>query len=275
MPALFEQSFDVEEFPVKAAEMIGTRSFLYHWHKEVEILVCLEGDVSAGIEGEAYHLVEGELLVIPERINHCLFPVESVSRRRVVKFSLGFFLGAEAFRESRESFARLPYHSREWSPEAAAEIAAAVKRISEEYQAAGSGWKEQVAAELYQIAAVILRKLPRIERQTTGRKKLPLTRVLEYLTEHYTEEISLKSCAAAVGFHEGYLSGLFKKQVGVSFHRYLQALRLQKALWLLVQTEQSIEAISEQSGFQSVKTFHRVFREEYGSSPGAWRKKNF
>lgn len=272
MPALYEQSFDTEDFPVKAAEMTGARSFLYHWHKEIEIIACLEGEVSAGIEGQAYHLTEGELLVISERANHCLFPVEAAARRRVVKFAPEFFFDAKAFWESRERFGGLPYHSREWPEAVTKTMSDAVACMTEEYLAGKKGWREQAAAELYRMAACILKEVPQTERQGRRMKRLPLTKVLEYLTEHYTEDISLKNCAAAIGFHEGYLSGLFKKQVGVSFHQYLQKLRLQKARWLLTQTEQSIEAVSDQSGFQSVKTFHRVFREEYGVSPGVWRK---
>ena len=98
-----------------------------------------------------------------------------------------------------------------------------------------------------------------------------LKRVLSYLSEHDLSSLTLKDCAEALGFNETYLSGLFKRQTGTTFHQYVLKLRLNQAEQLLENTNLSISAVSVQSGFSSVKTFHRVFHEQYGVTPGQYR----
>ena len=85
--------------------------------------------------------------------------------------------------------------------------------------------------------------------------------------------VTLKDCAAALGFNPSYLSGMFSLRTGAPFHRYLLNLRLKKAEWLLVSGEMPVSEVALQSGFSSDKTFYRVFREQYGLSPGDYRKK--
>lgn len=96
--------------------------------------------------------------------------------------------------------------------------------------------------------------------------------MLQYLSEHYTGEVSLGSCAAALGFTPSYLSALFKAKTGATFHRYLLNLRLKQAEWLLRSTALPVARIAEESGFVSEKTFYRVFKEQYRMTPLQYRK---
>jgi len=189
-------------------------------------------------------------------------------------FSTGFLFSQQTFEEDEKRFFQVPLHSKEWSKEAQEKAGEILEHICTEFQGKKAGWREEVIASLYHFCVLVLRKLPQTEgwEQTGSHRKVPLAEALEYLTKHYQENISLKSCAETIGFHEGYLSALFKKQVGVSFHQYVQSLRIKRAQWLLLQTDCSVEEAAEGAGFQSVKTFHRVFRETCNCSPGVYRK---
>ena len=72
-------------------------------------------------------------------------------------------------------------------------------------------------------------------------------------------------------YNEKYLGMLFKKQVGRSFHDYLNRRRLYRARMLLEQTTDSVLTIATRVGFNNVTYFNRLFKEYYGMSPSQLR----
>ena len=63
--------------------------------------------------------------------------------------------------------------------------------------------------------------------------------------------------------------------MGMTFSSYVQLLRLNQATWLLTQTQLPVTEVAAKSGFASIKTFHCVFKYQYGIAPGEYRKQYF
>ena len=98
-----------------------------------------------------------------------------------------------------------------------------------------------------------------------------ITASMVYINEHYHEELSLDDVAAFAGFSRYYFSRSFKKQTGYFFKDYLCQKRLQVAMELLTRTELSMREVASRSGFGSVATFNRTFREKNGCTPSKYR----
>ncbi|MFW6044089.1 MAG: response regulator, partial [Marinilabiliaceae bacterium] len=64
----------------------------------------------------------------------------------------------------------------------------------------------------------------------------------------------------------------FKDLTGMTAANYIRKVRLQKAASLLNQQTISVAQVSEEVGFQSVAHFRKCFRDEYGTTPGAWNR---
>jgi AraC-like DNA-binding protein len=80
--------------------------------------------------------------------------------------------------------------------------------------------------------------------------------------------------ADRLGISSRTLSRLIYRHTRSNFSRFVNAYRLQEALRLLAQPQYrhlSIEQIGQKAGFNSRGVFHRVFREETGSSPAEYR----
>ena len=77
--------------------------------------------------------------------------------------------------------------------------------------------------------------------------------------------------AGFAGFSRYYFSRSFKKQTGYSFKDYLCQKRLQVAMDLLIRSNTPMREIAIESGFGSVATFNRVFREKKGCTPTQYR----
>ena len=95
--------------------------------------------------------------------------------------------------------------------------------------------------------------------------------VESYVERYFYLDISLSELAKMYNYNEKYLGTLFKKQVGVSFHDYLNKRRLYRSRMLLEQSDDSILSIATRVGFNNVTYFNRLFKEHYGMTPSQLR----
>ena len=80
------------------------------------------------------------------------------------------------------------------------------------------------------------------------------------------------SLEEALHLNKYYVSHLFSQKLGISFHDYINSLRVSEACRLLLNTEKSITQISEGVGFNTLRTFNRAFTKQLGISPSQYRK---
>lgn len=85
------------------------------------------------------------------------------------------------------------------------------------------------------------------------------------------EEWPVRRLARVSGVSEAHFARSFKEAFGVPPHRYLLTRRIEKAMTMLRDTEVSITEIAFQTGWGSLGTFGRTFRDVTGESPGAVR----
>ena len=111
------------------------------------------------------------------------------------------------------------------------------------------------------------------QRETDGALHWAVERAMNYAHSYYHNDITLKQLARLIYINSKYLGRLFHQQTGVTFHAYLNELRLQHALNLLVETDRKMIEIAGQVGFETVTYFNRRFRQKYGCTPTEYRAK--
>ena len=270
MDAQFEKSWFHSDFPLRCGKMNGTDSYLYHWHDEVEILCGIRGRTNVSIETHFYSLTDEDVLIIAPRQNHCLYTAGSQDWRAAICFDPRYFFKSA---KNLEIFSRIACHSSEWSIPVRKKIYTIARDIYREYTQGYAGWEDAITAKIHELMVLLIREVPAssVTAPENSQKTQSLKRILEYISDNYAQDLSLSGTASALGFNEAYLSSMFKKSMGVSFTQYLLTLRLNKAVWLLKETPMPVSEVAGQSGFSSLKTFHRVFKNAYGTSPGQYR----
>ncbi len=96
-------------------------------------------------------------------------------------------------------------------------------------------------------------------------------RSISYISAHYTEDISLTSMAKDLYVSPYTLSRLFSNTFHRNFNSYINEIRLEQATKILEYTDQTITEACMNSGFESQRTFNRVFKEKYHMSPREFR----
>ena len=100
-----------------------------------------------------------------------------------------------------------------------------------------------------------------------------MVQINSYIHANYNQPISSKDLADRLYLSQGYLSRFFKKNYGMSFAEYLSRIRLYYAVDDLLYTNLPITRIAYDNGFVNVAAFTKAFREHYGETPSAMRKK--
>ncbi|MBW7454720.1 helix-turn-helix domain-containing protein [Paenibacillus sepulcri] len=111
-------------------------------------------------------------------------------------------------------------------------------------------------------------KIMRESNNTAG--KAAVKEVCRYIGENLEKDISLTECSSLFHINVSYLSRLFKKETGVSFHDYLTQCKLKEATRLLLDSDQTISQIAAKTGF-SHRSFNRVFQRLFEMSPSDYR----
>lgn len=96
-------------------------------------------------------------------------------------------------------------------------------------------------------------------------------KALRYIENNYQKPITLNEVASLVFLNPEYFSRHFKKETGTNFNNYINTLRLQQALDLVIHTDLKLSDVASSCGFQSFSYFSKRFRETFGCSPNTLR----
>ena len=100
-----------------------------------------------------------------------------------------------------------------------------------------------------------------------------LQTMMQYIHDHYMEELSLEEIAASASVSKSSALHIFQSGIRISPVAYLIQYRLMQAAEQLSTTKKSVSSIAEETGFTSSGYFCRKFRQHYHMSPNEYRKK--
>lgn len=95
--------------------------------------------------------------------------------------------------------------------------------------------------------------------------------VLGYIDEHLNEPLSLTQLASLCSVSERQFNRLFTEQMDTTPLAYIKGLRVNKACVLLGQTDMPVQEIAHTTGYDDAFYFSRLFRQQMGLSPSAYR----
>ena len=91
--------------------------------------------------------------------------------------------------------------------------------------------------------------------------------VCNYISENCKQQLTVEDMASYAGFSKYHFCRLVKQFTGSSFYDYLLSQRILNAERLLMNPEMTITDVAMQSGFNSISTFNRIFKEYKKCTP--------
>lgn len=97
--------------------------------------------------------------------------------------------------------------------------------------------------------------------------------VTDYIKHNLTaDDLSLTSMAERAGLNKDYFSRAFKEAIGINYSKWLNVIRVEKAVSLFPEESLSLTEIAMLSGFKSIPSFNRVFAEYKNTPPSRYRR---
>jgi AraC-like DNA-binding protein len=246
-----------------------------HWHEELELLYQLNGETEINIEGEKHRLLKKHLMVVNSSKVHSTYCHDSaemfvcvhISPKHMQKYIPDISFYQIDCSPEGISDERFPYYL---------EICRLMERLILIYMEDVFAYSMEAEGIVLQVLALLLRHFSTntvpVETDTDLLAKERIHEVIVYTDAHFREQISLSDVADHVGLDKKYFCRFFKKHMGMSFHQYLNEIRLAHIYRDIISTRDPIRDIAENNGMVNQKLFNQSFKELYGCRPSDARR---
>ena len=231
--------------------------WFYHFHKNYELIYVLEGAVELTLGGQTFLLqADTFAIVLPNQFHAYRTPDHS--RVWIAVFSADFV----------GEFAKLTEGKEALDPRFSCE-----KRVKDYLL---SGLITEATPELLSMKSLLYAAcgefLRQVQLQDMGAEQDLVQKMTGYLSAHFQEELRFAQLADFLGYEYHYLSRQFHRHFNMHFKQVLNLYRVDYARQQLLFSDDSITNIAYSAGFQTVRSFNRVFTEHNGMSPSRFRK---
>ena len=248
-----------------------------HHHDFFEVYFFLNGSVEYRVEGRTFLLEPGDLLLINPNEFHQPLVNPGAAYERIVLWIDKAYL--ESFSHGGVDLSRcfkseLPTHKNLLRLNAVqrTDITERLSMLIKEYY--GEAFANEVSATgIFMQLMVEINRIAQLSADSgEPLRETPLvSQVLQYISEHCSEDLSLENLAQRFYVSKYHLSHEFSRAVGTSIYRYIMLKRLLLAKQLLTDGN-SPGAVCHSCGFQDYANFYRAFKAEYGVSPKEYIK---
>ena len=252
-----------------------------HIHPQYELIYVEKGKLRFLIEGQKVELEEGDILFLNSFVVHSNEPCERFSSVCLFHFSVeealpGHETDDRIFTVNMSSkYFKMSHNKNE-------DECCILGRLITEAAAAcadkSTGNDFIIQGILYQILGIFSKigylifenSRPEKASQKAASK---VNKVLEYIEEHFDEDITVEKAAELINVNPSYFCRIFKNATGNTFIHYINNYRIMQAKQRLLKPEATITEVMYEIGFSNYSYFNRVFKKYSGCSPTEYKQK--
>ena len=139
------------------------------------------------------------------------------------------------------------------------------KDITEEFRVQKKYSVQRAGGILLSLLGLIAREI-HVDAAPIGRSSQAVDSLIEYIHQHYAQNLNNQELAALFNFHPIHMNRLFHASTGISLHQYIINVRLSRATELLTGSGMSVAEAAEATGFKDPNYFSRLFKQKLGKS---------
>lgn len=254
--------------------------YMPHWHEQVELVYVLEGGILADVNANRIHVRAGDILLCNSGELHGCSEIEPPLRLYCIIVDLNI-LGGRGLDKAEIQYIRpildggILFNNL-FRDDA---VAACIHAICDEMENRALGYELACKARIYELFTLLLRS--QVARAATQGEQLARVRnnsrisgALALIDERYNEDLTIDDLAAHTFVSKYYLCRLFKRYLGQTFTEYLHAVRVGRAMVLLMESDEPIAGIALRVGYADANYFSRIFKKVAGVSPTRLRKQH-
>lgn len=247
----------------------------YHYHNVHEIHYFLSGERRLFYKDRIYHVMPGDLIIIKKYELHSLCDWDKPGYKRIlIDFQNEFFDDINL--NSTDIFACFDRDVIVMHPndEDRSNLENKMIDIVNEFSNKQDGFETMLKLQTAEILILLNRMMNRYtdKRELRSQRYVIVSDIMAYISQNYSEKLTLESLGNQFGYSRNYLCSMFKTMSGFSVVSYINGTRIKKAQEFLKNSKISIAKTAQLCGFDSSTHFGRVFKEIAGCSPMQFRK---
>lgn len=283
VPPVYEDYwiFDVGQ-PISALKHNCYTPAIAHSHTFFELTYVYDGNCEQEINGQSVHMRTGDFLIMPPGVRHSIsvfnesiiiqIPVKKATLENIF-FNflrddniLSMFFINSIYAQHVNDY--IIFHSGDDH-----HIRTAVSYVLLENINREKHWQNIMINTTMNIFVLLLRNYEKSVELPSIVKKTDVQRfgLVRFIQENYTD-ISLEKIAEKFHYTPEYTSKLIKETTGMNYKEILQRVRIEKAEYLLTDSNLTVLNIGLQVGYENVEHFIRTFKKLNGMTPSAYRK---
>ncbi len=258
----------------------------YHYHNFIEIVYFEKGSGIHYIGENQYPVSGGDLYIINSGVRHGILSVESPLSLLNIMFKSDFLsedidsenfideikvrLLGEKFKNDKGKTDFVHVVSK-----VLGDYSETVEKMLKEYENKQLFYVEYLRKNLEALLIQVFRDYyteDNISGLTVAQKNA-IESFIEKVDNNFCKTENFDEFINETGFCKLYFNRLFCKYTGMTILKYVRKKRIEKACRLLVETNDTVEAICEEVGYGDLKYFYSLFRSVVGATPGNFRKK--
>lgn len=250
------------------------RTMEFHAHDFLELYYFLDGSVTYYIEDQVYDLCPGDLLIIPAgKMHRPVIANEHAAYERMVLWITPQYLQSidSPTGDLQKNLQKVGEHGYcvPFRGDETVFVTALLKKLL--YMQKNDTDPKFCAGAVELYLWTIFRSYGVID--TTHRNETQvIPQVIRYITEHFSEPLTLEDIAAEFFVSKSYLNRHFKAYTNSTVYAYIMALRLTHARRMLREGIPAVEA-GRECGFSDYSTFYKAFKTQTGLSPQQFKSR--
>lgn len=249
-----------------------------HWHTTPEIIMPTENIYTVECYNQIITLREGDIILICPGCIHTLYAPEK-GRRIIFQADINPLRFMKEIETLVTIISPLIVITPEDFPSIYDKVKSLLLEIKDEYLSSSSFSEVSIYSKTLEIITLIGRSRAATGMKTTSpdapRKQEEyiekFIEICNYISAHCSDELNLEAVASMSGFSKFYFSRLFKQFTNVSFYKYVNQKRIEKAAEMLTEPNISITNVALICGFESLSSFIRMFKIVKGCTPTEFR----
>ena len=244
-----------------------------HHHIEYEILYIDAGSVRFGMEDSVTTAKAGDVIFMHPGTNHFVQKIEGIEYHYYSMVFDSSVLGKEgdpvrntldSIRVSR--FIKLPAGTLD-----------KLKEAESLTKQAAFGHELLVKSVLFDIISQIIKTKQYVEisenlRVVQRHNVNAIDVTLNYIRDHYRENISLDEILEITSYSKSHFIRLFKKNMGMNLTDYINKYRIEKSCLELIYTSKNVTEIATSNGFNTVQYFSKTFKNYMKCTPKQYQR---
>ena len=251
-----------------SVRMFNRSNYPFHWHDKYELFQVLNKPCHFLVNGQLIYAQPGDLIAIDGQTVHRLTVDQDDTQVRIIQFPVHILLNSSAI--IRPLKPHIPRQEIAAHPQLEQTLAQLFPIMDEEPHVPVSQSNPFLQSLFCAVYFLLMRYFATEEPSTTASdERREFYNVVEWINQHYTQAINIQTAASQLYIPRGRLAKLFRKYSGMDMNEYINSQRIKHANELLMNGSRIAEAASE-SGFQSIRTFNKIYKEQMGCTPSEY-----